>query len=136
MRRYLAGVLFLVSLVSCNLAVQEAATPAPTPDMPRVEFLYPSSGSSVIEGTDMTIDLIAHDETAGITRIELLLNGLRLREAPTESGVPLPVFRAEMNWMAQGVGLHIMTAIAYRADGTASHEADITLEVLARNGGE
>jgi hypothetical protein len=131
-RRILIVLLAGWALAGCNLTASQP-TPVPTPDLPGVEFLYPADGSSVIEGTDLTIDLIARDESQGINRIELLLNGIRLREAVTDSDAPVPAFRVEMNWLAQGAGLHVLTAVAYRPDGIRSDEADITIEVLERD---
>jgi hypothetical protein len=131
-RRILIVLLAGWALTGCNLNASQL-TPVPTPDLPGVEFLYPSDGSGVIEGTDLTIDLIARDESQGINRIELLLNGIRLREAVTDDHNPVPAFRVEMNWLAQGTGLHVLTAIAYRPDGTRSDEADIIVEVLERD---
>lgn len=132
MRRFVNVALISAFLLAgCNLG-QVEPTPAPTPDRPRVEFLFPEADASVIEGTDLTIDLVARDETVGVNRIELLLNGIRLSDAPTEDGLPRQVYRVEMNWIAQGPGLHNLTAIAFRPDGTASAEVDLTLEVLER----
>jgi hypothetical protein len=119
------------ALASCNLGGSQE-TPVPTPDLPTVEFLFPQNGSTVLEGTDLSIDLVARDSSTGIVRIELLVDGEKINEAIPQDAVMVPVFRVNMNWLAQGVGLHPLSAVAFRLDGTSSDEAIISVEVLPR----
>jgi hypothetical protein len=120
----LAGVL----LAGCNL---EAETPPPTPDLPRVSITAPQNNRQVFEGVDVSIEVEATDNTVGVSRVELYVDGQLLREAdlPTES-----IHVAQFNWVARGVGRHPIQAIAYRPDGTRSPEQDglIELEVIPR----
>ena len=37
-----------------------------------------------------------------------------------------------MNWLAEGIGFHSLTAIAYRPDGTASPPTIISVQVVER----
>ena len=132
MRRCLSVFAVVLALCAgCNLD-DPNATPFPTPDIPTVEFIFPAAGASVVEGADMTIDIVARDNNpgAGIARVELFLNGAPFREAEPENDIPVPVFRVEMNWIAEGAGFHALTAIAYRADGQQSDLADISVEVV------
>jgi hypothetical protein len=122
----------LVLLTGCTLSSGGTATPLPTPDIPQVEFLFPPQGTSIFEGADLTIDLLAQDETGGIGRVELYLNDQLLREAEPETPGE-PVYRVEFNWFAEGAGgRQVLSAIAYRQDGTASSEVFTQVEVLAR----
>jgi hypothetical protein len=41
------------------------------------------------------------------------------------------VFTINMNWLAEGEGLHALSAVAYRPDGTMSDFATIQLQVIA-----
>jgi len=131
--RRLFVMIIAVMVAGCNLNTV-SPTPAPTADIPRVEFLYPESSpdnpARVVEGTDLTIDVVARDETAGIYRVELYLNGQLLNESPPQLE-PLPVFRVEMNWFANGIGRHVLSAIAYRQDGTQSNMTTLMVEVIA-----
>ncbi|MFN8373374.1 MAG: Ig-like domain-containing protein [Anaerolineae bacterium] len=124
-------VLALAFLSACNLATTPP-TAIPTPDLPRVDFEQPANGATVVEGSELTIDLVASDETQGIARIELLVDDLNYRDGTPENEVPVPTFHVLMNWLAQGVGRHVLTAIAYRPDGTRSDERSILIEVLPR----
>jgi hypothetical protein len=123
--------LLLLVLVACNLS-KEPPTAVPTADLPRVEFQQPINGATVIEGSELTIDLLAIDERVGILRIEVLIDDIPYREGTPENGAPVPTYRVLLNWLAQGVGRHVLTAIAYRPNGTPSDETRILVEVLPR----
>jgi hypothetical protein len=134
MRRLLKTGLRYVGVVcllcSCNL-IAGTLTPTPLPNIPVIQFQYPANDSTIVEGTDVQIQLLAQDATGeGVARVELTVDDL-----PHQEGIPLissavPVFTVEMNWLAEGIGLHSMSAIAYRSDGTSSIPATIRLLVI------
>ncbi len=112
----------------CNLGAP-AITPSPTPEIPAAEFLFPDNNSRVEMGAVLTIDIVARDRAQGISRVELLVDDVIISEATPVDNAP-PIFRVTMNWLAEGIGLHTLKAIAYRADGTASDETIIIVEVV------
>ena len=122
MKPFLLMALLLLSACSLN-------TPAPPPDVPHVEFLFPMEGVSVSAGTDLQIGLLATDET-GVARVELLVDDLPHQQASPVEQAAVSAFTVDMNWLAQGNGLHVLTATAYRADGTASEPAIIRVNVV------
>jgi hypothetical protein len=130
MRNLLIAIAITLVLAGCNLD-SSTPTPVPTPDIPSVEFLYPDNDARVTEGTDLTIDIVARDDTAGIQRIELYVNGQLLNTATVPDFGTEPVYRVEMNWFANGIARHVLSAIAYRADGTPSEETFLDVEVVA-----
>lgn len=117
-------------LCGCNL-IAGTLTPTPPPNIPTITFQYPANDSTVAEGADVQIQLLAQDAIGdGISRVELLVD-----DQPHQEGVPLisravPVFTVEMNWLAEGVGLHSLSAVAFRADGTSSDPAIIRILVV------
>ncbi len=114
----------------CNLGTP-AITPSPTPEIPSAEFLFPDNNSRVEMGAVLTIDIVARDRAQGIGRVELLVDDVIISEATPVDNVAPPIFRVMMNWLAEGVGLHTLKAIAYRSDGTAGDETIIIVEVVA-----
>ena len=133
MRRVLLSTLLTVCLcmciTACNLVAQQAT---PTPAVPTVEFQFPTNNVSIGEGTDLQIQLLASD-VIGIARVELRVDDqLHQQAAPVESP-SVPIFTVDMNWLAQGVGLHSLQATAYRLDGTASTPTLINVNVTAAN---
>ncbi|MBI1256882.1 MAG: hypothetical protein GC204_05385 [Chloroflexi bacterium] len=128
MHRSLLSTLLLAALLcACNLVTQ---TETPTPAAPTVSFQFPANNVSVVEGTDLQIQLLAQD-AVGIAHVEL-----RVDDQPHQDGKPVEstavsVFTVDMNWLAEGVGLHSLQATAYRLDGTASTPVIINVNVTA-----
>lgn len=122
----------LLVLVGCNLAGAVQETPIPTPDIPQVEVLAPANNQQVFEGTIFDIDIVARDDTAGVARIELLVDETFVNEAMPVDETSVPIFRAKMNWLAQGPGFHAIEVVAYREDGTRSDAAVLNIEVIPR----
>lgn len=106
------------------------ATPIPTPDIPRVQFIAPANNSRVVNGTDLTIDLFGQDSTLGIAKIEFYADGSLIKEASLPNYDVQTDFRVQVNWLASGLGFHALSAIAYRPDGTPSNEAFLSIEVV------
>ncbi|GAB4526992.1 MAG: hypothetical protein OHK0046_44350 [Anaerolineae bacterium] len=127
-------VLLVIALAGCNLgaAVEATLTPPPTPAIPRVEFLNPPPGTRVIEGYDLTLDIVARDDITGIIRLEVFLDGELFRTIEPENAQPVPVFRVETNWFAESIGLHAISAVAYRLGDVPSDEAFLTVEVVSQ----
>jgi hypothetical protein len=125
-------ILLIASLAGCTLALG-TPTPVPTPDAPFIEFQTPVNNARVIEGTDLTIDLVASDLGKGVARVTLDIDGAPHQQSTPEISPEVPVFTVRMNWVASGVGLHSFTATAYRTDGRSSPPATIVVEVVARS---
>jgi hypothetical protein len=129
-------VLFLLFTVvpilsGCNLQ-SGSPTPFPTPNIPSIIFQFPQNNSTVLEGIDLNIDLVATDPGEGVARIELLIDDQPHQEGKPEISPEVPTFTVKMNWLAQGIGAHSFTAVAYRLDGTASAPQTIIVEVVPR----
>lgn len=119
-------------LSACTLSNQPPASPTPDRVLPQVEILFPANDANVIEGTDLTIDILATDSVdPGIARVELIVDEQLINERGPDVSVAVREFRVEMNWLAQGLGRHAVTVIAYRPDGTQSDPKTIVVNVLA-----
>lgn len=129
-----SGLIAAVLVISgCNLVA--TADLVPTPSLPSVSFLAPQSDEIYAQGSEVIITLVAQDPNGtGIARVELLVDDTPHQEALPEISAAVPIFTVEMNWLAQGLGLHAMTAIAYRLDGTASPPTTIRLLVAPPSG--
>lgn len=127
----LAVVLFTTA--ACNLVPAET-TPIATPDLPRVEFLSPPNRATVVEGALLDVDIVAQDETAGIDKVEFFVDGSLLQTGEAETGNE-EIYRVTMNWLAEGIGNHSLTAVAYRPTGLASQETTIIVEVVGDGNG-
>jgi hypothetical protein len=120
-----------LALAACNLsATGQPATATAPPDRPVAEILFPANNARVYEGTDLLVDIVARDAGAGVARLILLVDGEPLNDASPTEAETVPVFRAEMNWIARGLGMHVLSTIPYRLDGTRGDEVTIVIEVV------
>ena len=121
-------------LSGCNLRQANAPTdtPFPTPDVPRIRFVYPENNSSVIEGTDIAIELLAEDPGAGIAKVQLAVDDVLQGEGKPEVAPSVPAFSAKIHWVASGIGMHSLSAVAFRENGQASDSATLVLLVIPR----
>lgn len=130
---WLLGSLLIVLLAACNLTTPDnLPTPIPTPDLPRVEIIDPPNNVQVYENTEFNFDIVARDETQGISWLVLLVDGAEINQARPQDAETVEVFRVTMNWRTSELGNHAVEAIAYRADGTQSDPAVLNVEVIAR----
>ena len=120
----------VLALCACNLMTGEAITP--TLSVPTVAFQYPSNNVSIAEGTDLQVQLLAED-IVGVSRIELRVDGQPHQQASPVDGTSVPVFTVDMNWLAEGSGLHVLEATAFRLDGTQSRPALINVNVIPQD---
>lgn len=119
-------------LAGCNLGVEADVTAIPTPDIPRAEILAPQNNQQAIEDVNVVFDIVARDESQGIALVELYIDEVLVNSSEPVDEEAVPIFRTEMNWRAQGIGIHFVEVIAYRADGQQGDPVALTIEVLPR----
>jgi Bacterial Ig domain len=123
----IAGLLAMALMCACNLTTQPIT---PTPAIPTVSFEFPANNVSIVEGTDLQIQLLAED-VIGIAHVELRVDDQAHQDGKPLEAASVPVFTVDMNWLAEGVGLHSLQATAFRLDGTASTPVLININVTA-----
>lgn len=122
-------IVLAAALTGCNL-VREDAAPTLTPVL-TVSFQEPPNMAQVREGEEITLLLLAEDRGgSGVVQVDLLVDDRPHQQGSPEVETAVPVFAVSMRWRATTVGLHSLTAVAYRADGAASTPATIALEVV------
>jgi Big-like domain-containing protein len=132
-RQLIFALFVMLFSAACNLVLEGQITPIPTPDIPQVEFLSPANNQQVVEGIVFDIEIVARDNNPGIGLVELYIDDALINAVTPISSTSEAIFTTRMNWLGQGVGLHIFEAIAYRPDGTQGDSAIITVEVIARD---
>jgi hypothetical protein len=122
--------MLMLVLSACNLSNFEP-TATPEVNVPLIEFVFPANNTVVVEGTDVQIQLLAQDPRGvGVARVELYVDDVKVSEAVPEVSAAVQVFTVNMNWLAEGIGFHALSAIAYRPDGTLSDPMIIRVEVI------
>jgi len=121
--------LIVACLGACNLVTPASlSTPSPTP-APQARILFPSHNQQVAQGIIFDIEILASDPAGGIQRVELYVDE-QLEQTSESDAADLRDYRVTMNWFAKETGWHKFAAVAYRADGVASHPHIIALEVV------
>lgn len=123
----------VLAALACNLSgdAPPAEQEAITADAPTVEIRVPVNGQSFAEGTQVIIQVAAMDAGAGVSRIDLQIDDLAHGSATAPTAAGQSAFITTFDWVAQGQGLHSLTAIAFRADGTPSAPQTISVNVVA-----
>lgn len=123
----LAAALF--ALAACNL-VRDGDAPAALPAL-TVRFQEPANMAQVRVGEDVFMLLLAEDRGGpGVARVDLLVDDRLIQQGVPEVSGAVPVFTVQMRWRASIAGLHSVTAVAYREDGSASAPETIAVEVV------
>ena len=92
----------------------------------------PPSGTAVVVGQEVLIDSTASSD-AGIGRVELAINGAVVRRDSPPSGNPT-TFRVSQGWTPDASGQVTVSVVAYDANGNASPQATISLQVADSSG--
>ncbi len=122
--------LVIAWLCACNLAAPAPiATLAPSPALPQARILFPAHNQQVLADLVFDIEIHAFDAALGVQRVELYVDEA-LQQTSVSEGGAVKDYRVTMNWFAKELGWHKFAALAYRADGTASHPHIIALEVV------
>ncbi len=105
-------------LLACNLL---------SPSKPSVVIASPPSGSSFREGEAVAVQSTATD-AAGVTRVELSVDGTAVRIDPSPMPPGQPSFTLIQTWQAKA-GTHTLSVRAYNAAGVASDPVSISITV-------
>lgn len=136
-RRLSLVVVYLVlalAAMACNLSSLGGGNDQQQPghaDAPVVEIRVPANNTPFAEGTRVIIQAVANDAGAGVSRVELLVDDVPAGSSNAPAAQGQPAYVANLEWVAQGIGLHSITVVAYRADNTASAPATINVSVVA-----
>lgn len=131
-RRWLALALLLSA---CNLssAARPTATTPALSQRPQVEFLSPANNERLAPGAELALETLARDDGAGIHQVRLFVDDPVGDTQPyavaTVEGRAVAVFRARFIWRGERAKSYLLTVVAYRADGTRSDGASISVHV-------
>jgi hypothetical protein len=135
----LPAIALIVSLAACSLSLRGAAGPGgtfgtPTPAIaagqPTVAIAAPATGTSAAVGQIIAVDVRAADPyPVGVARLELFAGDTLVDRVLAAGGAARRTFGAILEWMPQGPGSYVLSAYAYRADGTASAPASVVVIV-------
>jgi len=125
-----ATLLLIVTLVvSSMLACSIGGEPA----KPTITITAPTSDAQFEEGEDVNI-LSSANDTKGVVRVELLVDGDLYRTDSSPSAEGEKSLAMVQTWTATDPGMHTLSVIAYNVDGAASDPWAVTIEVVEAGG--
>ncbi|MBI5957471.1 MAG: SH3 domain-containing protein [Chloroflexi bacterium] len=123
------GLLVLAAL-ACNFDTAPDSRVPGVPAGPLVLLIAPVNGSAYAEGVAVQFYAIAQDSSAGVARLEFRLDSFPVGDVKANTPGGQPSLEAQMTWTAVDKRGHILTAEAFRADGSSLGSADVTLKVV------
>jgi hypothetical protein len=127
-RRALALIPLLFLLAACNLTSQNAATPTANSAVPpSVSITSPRDGEQVAVNQVVLVSVTATDNV-GVTRVQLLANGLAVRSETSANSGGDRVFTVVFEYTPTQMGTLLLQAIAFRGS-VSSTAAEIRLNV-------
>jgi hypothetical protein len=126
-RAALAALVLLLGAAATSSCGSEGAHSAA--EERSVAILSPTSGAEVDVGSEVPVDVVAHD-SRGIVRLELWVDGVMVDSAPSPSGEPVQRMQASLFWTPVEPTQSDVTIRAYDWQdtvlGTASHVVNAT----------
>ena len=135
-QRIIPGVLIvlLLAALACNLTLSDDSSPSSPPtlivELPTVMILEPIEGARFTQGETVSVKARA-SSNAGITLVELLVNGIRVDSQPPDGLPPLSI-DVVLDYNAQQVGQITLMVRAYSSNNIASNPVSRTITVLSQ----
>ncbi|MCA9912315.1 MAG: SH3 domain-containing protein, partial [Anaerolineae bacterium] len=129
----------LIALLGLLLFSASCGTAAPaeeetiTTGAPTVQISSPLSGDVYREGVGVNILVRVENAGADLARVAIQVDGEIVGEAVQPDLGSAQTITIRNGWPATGVGGHVITAVASRADGTSSEPASVSISVVAND---
>ncbi len=141
MRLYAIAILFLISLVACNLG-----TPDPTPqrlfptptlptsqtNLPTVTVNSPQNGAEFPVNQPIFVSATANSNQ-GVTRVQLFANGVPVKTVSSVSAAGDTTLNAALDYTPRALGLVNLRVLAFRG-ADASAPVDLQVNIVNQTG--
>ena len=132
--RALQGMVWLMAvllLASCNLGAGQTETVISGP--PAVQLAAPLPNATFMEGVPVNIQALVTNAGPDIGRVEILVDGTVIASLATPNTAGAATFSIPtQSWPATGAGQHTITVTAFRADGSNSAPATVTISIVSQ----
>ncbi len=124
--------LMLLAAAGCNLNTPTDGTTETISGAPVVRIIAPLPNATYREGVSVPIQAQVSNAGADIDRAEVSVDGsiIQTFSEPNTSGAP--AFSLTHTWTSEGAGTHSIDVIAFRADGTSSASAAVSVTVVTQ----
>ncbi len=115
----------------CNLANTPGQTTTAISGPPTVQIAAPPANATYLANVAVNIQALVGNAGTDIDRIEILVDGANIQTLKTPNPGGAPSFSIAQSWQAAGEGQHTISVTAFRADGSSSAPATVTLNVIS-----
>lgn len=121
----------LIVVSGCNLASTPGQNDAAISGPPTVQIAAPPANATYLENVAVNIQALVGNAGTDIDRIEILVDTNIIQTLKTPNPGGAPSFSIAQSWQAAGAGQHTISITAFRADGSSSAPASVTLNVIS-----
>lgn len=130
-KRLLIWLLAVLLLAACNLGTGQAETVIT--GVPVVQLAAPLPNATFMEGVPINIQALISNAGPDIGRVEILVDGTVIASLASPNSAGAATFSIPtQSWPATGSGQHTITVTAFRADGSSSTPAIVTINVVSQ----
>jgi uncharacterized protein YgiM (DUF1202 family) len=126
------GIALAFALSGCNLT--QGDTTGVLIGAPIVRLVSPQPNATYLEGVAVNISAQITNAGADIDRVEVGLDGAAIATLTQPNTTNAPAFNIVHTWNAAGIGSHTISVAAFRADGSSSEPAIVTINVRTPSG--
>jgi hypothetical protein len=118
-------------LAACNLGAGQSETVIT--GIPVVQLSAPLPNATFMEGVPVNIQALVSNAGPDIGRVEILVDGTVIASLASPNTAGAATFSIPtQSWPATGAGQHTITVTAFRADGSNSSPAAVTVSVVSQ----
>jgi predicted small secreted protein len=125
-------IILTLALTACNLASgtgdggQNTVTGVPV-----VQIAAPPPNATFLENVAVNIQALVSNAGTDIDRVEILVDGTNIQTLKSPNAAGASSFSLSQAWHSAGAGQHTISVIAFRADGSSSVPATVTVSVVS-----
>lgn len=123
----------LTALTGCTLSfgeVEEDLLPEFS-GPPVVRITAPLPNTTYLSGVAVNVQVQVTNAGQDIDRVEVFVDGVLTGTLPQPNPASAPAFGVTQTFVSEGDGVRTIEALAYRADGTASETARVSINVIS-----
>lgn len=121
----------VTALAACNLVTVPGQGQTVITGLPTVQIAAPPANAAFLENVAVNIQALIGNAGTDIDRIEILVDGAIVETLKTPNAAGAPSFSIAQSWQPTGAGQHTISVTAFRADGSSSAPASVTINVVS-----
>lgn len=122
--------LLCFSLAACSLPTSDNNNTTEITGVPVVTLASPLPNASYAEGVSVIVQASVSNAGADINRVEISVDNVIIATKTDPNPTGALTFSVTQAWSAEAAGQHSISVTAFRADGSASTPATVTVNVV------